>query len=58
MKINDNREVYEGLISNQQVNDNGNSNDYALSIDYDIIESIFWKYEGRRVRLIVESMDN
>jgi len=57
MIINDNREVYEGLISNQQVNDYGNSNDYALSIDYDIIESIFWKYEGRKIRLIVEIID-
>lgn len=59
MKIN-NGETYEGIVSERQVNDYGNANDYALSIDYDTIENIFWKYRKRKIRIQITElpMDN
>lgn len=50
-------EKLEGLVQLSKTSDTGSySHDYNLQIGYESIEEIFEKYEGNRVKVIIEEI--
>ena len=50
------REIYEGTID-RDVFGSWSDCSPGLYIDHDLIDTIFQKYEGRKVRIIIEPVE-